>query len=1494
MEDILPNPSARTARARRGLARPAIGVLIVLAVASNEAVGQFRGGRLERELRPALIPRNAVLENLLRTAEDALTRQDWKLAIDSLQRIIDDDAGALLPAPQNAPDAPYEVRASARRRALAMLAAMPAPGLEAYRLLHDGRAESLWRRVVDSGDRSALTALVERFLVTSRGDDAADLLAALLIDRGMAADALDVLDRLAAWCPDSDIPKSRIALKRAACWWFLGDGQRAENALDAIEDSPARRALAALLEDQPEGPAGTLRPATDESWPRVTGDPRGTGRMPAISPELKANLPWRYMLPSDEPDWWDREFLARGDGSRALPVSSAVVDAGRVFVKNLGRVAALDLESLEVLWQAEPTVETEAVPRFRRSRRFRGRNERIVERYTIRDRLLHDYVGSAVAVVDELVFEIDREGASPYVHAELDFSGNPDETGQTVRGGSRLVARGVESGTIQWQRGRTGMLADPLGDVFFLSVPIEPRAGVAADDERVLWVVYARRNDVYLGVLDFAQGGLRREMLLCSVDMRELGELLHHAVYPTTDGRTLYLSMPVGLVLAVDVETFSLRWATSYPREPHVAGGLEPKSWLCGPARISGRWLIAAPPDSADLLALDRSTGDVLWTHARGAAIHYVLGVDDRHVWLGGDAFTCLDLANGAEVWRAFDGAALRVTGKAALSGDAIHIPTRQLLITLDARTGELRQEQDLPDDQLPLGNLLCLASAMFSTDTNELRKFPDLTLSYPRQLARFEANPRDPRAAIRLAWMELLRDEPRRAFEVLEQASGRVGGDGRYRNDVARLRIDAILRMAAQPEMDDRSAIAHLRDAAELTSSGFDRLRATLALAARLRRVGELEEAYLTLWRLGLTEAGDGYVTVEQKLRNQARLVIARALARGERDLTARQLKHIADATMAELDRAAELLAVGDDPAPALRRLVQLAELDDAGGAGQQALVLLGNHAYDAGRFERSEQYYREAIRRDRVSRITADATCALAAQYLDPQQDLPGEAWRLLETLSGPSSPTSGAAPSERVTALRRRIDPAKLAEALAHHQRGRFRLAERAVNESPPSMEATSLIEFAGGGTEAAGRAVLLWDAPNRVRSTRPRDFETEWTAELRLCGTALTELDEQTTAHRGNDRPPHAVVRCDGQTAVINGPDGLFGFGLLTGRRLWGIPYEEARTAEQLALRNRLVALDRGRLVCAPRRGLLTCAAVIDGRQPLWERILPEERIDTVFLKDGFCFTLDNLRQSATVYAADTGKWISNLRFVQPDDTLTPIPLIYTDYHVVGPAGPQTLVCYSVRGGAENWRYAMPSPLRWTFNAGAGYVGAGSADGSLRLLDVLAGDVVLEARIDENAEGNAEGIIVDDTLLVMATAPTTRGHQPTLTSYDLATGEQRWRRDGFGSTGASQYALWKLMHVARDVIPIYRRMATNQGSELQQRAGLIAVEVIDKRTGDTVGAPVSTGRHVTLSEQLNGEFGLWPGRMLVGTRRGIVALDVVDEAAATAPPAEGDVQ
>ena len=162
-----------------------------------------------------------------------------------------------------------------------------------------------------------------------------------------------------------------------------------------------------------------------------------------------------------------------------------------------------------------------------------------------------------------------------------------------------------------------------------------------------------------------------------------------------------------------------------------------------------------------------------------------------------------------------------------------------------------------LPSDQLPLGNLLCLASALFSVDTNEVRKFPDLTLSYPKQLARYQADPEDPQAAARLAWMELLRDAPDRAATVATAALAELPEGHRYAGLLSRVLVDAKLSLAKQSDVDAATVIAHLRDAVRLSTGDFDRLRATMALATRLRDIGQGDDAYLALWRLGLTSGG-------------------------------------------------------------------------------------------------------------------------------------------------------------------------------------------------------------------------------------------------------------------------------------------------------------------------------------------------------------------------------------------------------------------------------------------------------------------------------------------------------------------------------------------------------------------------------------------------------------------------------------------------------------
>ena len=1447
--------------------------------------------------RPALIQRSAPIENLLKRAEEGITRSDWKLAIDSLQRVVDDEGGGLLLSGEHVlsgQGGQEKVRyyESIRARAKAMLASMPADGISAYRVLHGGRARAMYEEAIASGDEKLLQQVAERFPLSSVGDDAAERLAAWQLDRGNPSQALDILRYIESFCAGHDIPAWRIAMDRAAAWAMLGEREQALASLDAIGDPEniapdVQQRLAALrraiADDELVLPSHEYEP-DGHTWPVYGGDPSRRNRMEAIHPELRENLPWRYTLPTDDPDWWETHFLKDRLEYAGAPAAMPVVSGDRLFVKTLRQIVALDLDSLDPIWRSVPTAPTLPDHRIERRGQFFF-PEPITEVYSERDRLLHDDLGSTLSCAFGKVYSIERQGL---LGADAE---NANPLRQLLGGltaahtGSQLVAWDAATGEPVWSRGRTGDAADELGGVHFLSAPIP------VGDE--LWVVYIHDRDLFLGALAPDDGRLLRRLLLCSADETQVQDRYHEALYPAYDGYTLYVPTGLGLVIAVDTASFTLRWATQYERDlSRVArGNLEPQQWRCGVPAVTTNTVIIAPTDARHLMALDRASGEVQWMADRGQWFRYIIGCDASRVWIGGKWVACFAADTGQRLWGPAPTGTFNVTGRSVLSGSTIFVPMVDGLVWLDADTGDQLRLEENPPDQLALGNLLCVSGALISVDTNEVRKFPDLTTWYPKQLARYEADPTDTPTAIRLAWMEILRGDPDRAYDILDRIEDTPGRPDKRSGEIARLRVDALLALADRPGIDLNRAVEYMMDAVKMAETGRDKMRATMAYAATQRDLGRASDAYMALWRLGLSPAVDGYLTVAPKLRNKSRLVINEVLSRFERDLTALQLREIANETRAVLADAAGQLEDTATQAEARQELEHIAEMDDAGGAGQAALVILGRAARRAVGLERSEQYLLEAIRRNRVSTVTALAMRDLAEQYLGERQGCHLEASRLLDKLASEYAakqiPSGGetllvdafasdSLVSDEVARLRKRVEPGIVIRHAFVDRPGRFKL----VGSAPHAVgRAAALFNYVPDQPEAAMDLLMVADSARSVQALSVADDSLVWASTLGLVETYAQVLAEQISGEQ-NGLSSDARAFCDGQIAVVNGFDGVFGVGLLSGRRLWGIPYEDQDTAGRLALRNRLVAVDAGRLVCSPRRGVLVASRVADANDVLWERILGSNRVDTVFIRDEFCLTVDTRWQRASAYALEDGRLLSTTGFVQPALDPEPIPLSYVDGFLIGPDGANALVCYSVATGQRVWRIETEDELSWIFKPGDGFVGAALEGGVVLLVDVLKGESVLRVLAPEAEEGEIEGVLYDDSLILMPIVRSAGGREsPSLVCFDLASGRIRWLHANFGPTGASRFAYWRLLRASEDVIPIFFRAENAESNPFYRELGRLGLEVIDKSTGRIITPVVETNVPLSTDGRLTGDFVISCDRLLAATGKWMLSFPII---------------
>ena len=1480
-------------RRRRCRALVILIVGVAFAMTASDVYAQrFRRNAKNRDRVSVFVEVSPGISNLFTRAEDGISRADWKFTIDCLQRVIDNPQGSLVPRRDLSPESGllYE---SARRRAVRQLASLPSEGLSAYRLLFDGRAKRLFERGRTTHNPADLWKVVHRYLLSQYGDDAVDVLASWALDAGQPNEAIMLLTDLITMIPDPDVSKQMIAAKLAAAYALLGQPEQAWAVMaanDTGDDSSIalqklRQALPSRLDNR--------RVDSFAPWPTSGGSSTRNGLMADVQPTIVRTVPWRFDHFDAIPDAWRRVYSDDPLGPLILPTVRPIADEDHLFTRTRSGCVALDRVDLVMSWRAD-------VPGVIGSPGARPSNAGVplsLSETPSSDASLafEDYCASDISVAHGVVTILSREGTSDYTLVDRDKGVSRSVQWLPTRvprrrnlRGTQIIAFDARTGLVRWQRGRSGHPDDPLGQVDFRSAPLS----VAGS----FWVPYFLRNDFYVAILDPVDGALIDNVLLCSIEA-EGGAAISafESLPPAASDGLVYIPSGHGILFGVDAYDHSLRWASLYQpmlsREA-LRGLSGPAVWLPGPPVVAGELVLIGAKEKGELLAFWSATGELRWSaQPEGGA--YIIGADHARVWIGGRSISCVSLSDGSVLWTVE--APSPPTGRTVIAGDTLYAPLLDGLLSLDAYSGEALEYASMPADEVPLGNLLSLDHAMLITGPSGIRKFPDIDRSFPTALAQYESDPTDAAAAIRLAWLKLLRGDPQHALDVLERIPpGLLNTDADRAEEAARLRVEALLALAQLAKSrggTEQDTLALLIQAGDIARSAKDRLRCGLAIGHQLATMGRSADAYERLFTLGIGPAGRQIVSFGDHVRGMARLDIARRLAEIAGELSATDRQKLRGAITEKIVAFSEHLATSADPRETVAQLRAIADLDTFGPARSRAFSAIASFSADHRQYERAEQLLREGMRtasdRERVAsdlvelcKLYADAT-RLGIPYatallsgLDELESRFADVSLDPTTVSGDGEPKRPGSPGVSVSQWVKR-SRTRFSE--------QFGFANRSIGDRPleltgelgwsvtarPRTSAARLVRIDEAGAPTMTDRVMLYDLGDVVSSYSAASGELLWKTELRLPETFSRHVVRSTSM--GKQHARRAVS--DGQVAVFSSSEGLFGLGLATGRRLWVRPFDATALVDRPANPGTRLAAADGLLAAMPNGGRLSLMRLVDG-STLWERDLRGESVDFIWMEGDRIVTADGGMQRVNIFDRPTGYLIRRVLFDQPDPDRQIIPLVSSGGVLCGPAASseyEGIQGMEIATGEVLWQTRVDKPVARLFKPRNGYLGIGLLGGDVRIVDATTGELLVEHRVP-GAHVVVDGRLIDGTLLVQHYASRDPKYKHSISALDIATGEEVWKRDDLISlteVGDALRVFGGRLFSATMVKTVERR-----------RRQELRFSLLDVRTGKPVGAETTFSR-TNEAIQLSGDFAVYPqaGMALFGTGKLVQTLKIV---------------
>ena len=642
------------------------------------------------------------------------------------------------------------------------LSKLPPEALRTYRIAADGEAQAVLAAAGPDREEEALAEVVQRFFLSSQGDDAAYKLACLALDRHDFVGASRLLTRILDHHPDPSMPRGDLLLRLAVASGRMGDKATAEASLAQVASSPGVRPPSEVIDlvhedvSQASTLASAAQGATGADWHMELGHPGRSGHMVGLPPEVTSRTLselWvqEYPLALSGPAGMNPYGGAMGMGMGGIvvfsgrmprqpqvqavsredlvgqwrqhgwkPTPQLLFDGGRVYIKTPDRLVAYSTSDLgeRPVWQSL----------WRNQYELDGRSQMLAmmamnygnQQFLPADQpktpaevmLFGDRVHQSMSIAGGMIYSLEGKAISEVAGARP-AAGKPFQWGALPRRtrSNWLTAYSAAGGKVRWTRAASDEDKEGGSEVGFLAAPVP--CG------NVLLAPVSDGGTMWLFALSPEDGKTVWKTYLC--DEPAGGAAPWSPVVVAVDGREAYLTVGCGVVFAVDAVGGTVRWAVRYQRDGkpnttmrQIYGGnynamLDMNGWDDDVVIPHGRALVVLSSDSDKLLAIDRRSGAFLWDSPRtspfGPAASYCLGVHGSGLFVAGkNVVRRYDLLGGKMIWETEIGDSF---GRGCVTTSAVYVPVKDSIVKLDVEKGrELAQVGVALTNDDPVGNL--------------------------------------------------------------------------------------------------------------------------------------------------------------------------------------------------------------------------------------------------------------------------------------------------------------------------------------------------------------------------------------------------------------------------------------------------------------------------------------------------------------------------------------------------------------------------------------------------------------------------------------------------------------------------------------------------------------------------------------------------------------------------------------------------------------------